>query len=129
MSETPINFRGITEAQLRDSLKNGTPIMVKTAYMGILELGIPVVVTEVGKSGPNITFEGKTNTPDGKEWKCHGYITPDGQEGVMIVPRYTMKTCQVFGNRCSICGTFFPEGDNVCGQGHLIGEGYSVQDR
>ncbi|MFP4515089.1 MAG: hypothetical protein ACLFNO_03755 [Parcubacteria group bacterium] len=34
-------------------------------------------------------------------------------------------TCQPFANRCNICGTYIPEGDNVCEHGHVIGVTYS----
>lgn len=37
----------------------------------------------------------------------------------------TMVTCQVFsGCRCSICGGFFADGDDVCSGSHRIGEQY-----
>ncbi len=38
-------------------------------------------------------------------------------------PVKTVK-CQQFGNRCSICGTFFEE--DVCENGHQIGYSYTV---
>ncbi|MFA5000264.1 MAG: hypothetical protein WC545_02820 [Patescibacteria group bacterium] len=33
--------------------------------------------------------------------------------------------CQAFGNRCTICGSYFGEDEDVCGQGHMIGVKYS----
>lgn len=37
------------------------------------------------------------------------------------------KTCQVFsGCRCTICGGFFADGDDICASGHEIGRKYVV---
>jgi len=38
----------------------------------------------------------------------------------------TMVTCEKFGNRCNICGSYFAELDDICGGGHQIGEQYPV---
>jgi len=36
-----------------------------------------------------------------------------------------MKVCAVFsGNRCTICGSYFADGDSICGCGHEIGASY-----
>lgn len=49
-----------------------------------------------------------------------------GQE----VPAVPMVTCQVFsGCRCSICGRFFGDCDDVCDGGHQIGHQYSMPKR
>lgn len=42
------------------------------------------------------------------------------------IKEQTMFTCEPFGSRCNICGGFFPEGDDICVNGHQIGEHYSV---
>jgi len=37
------------------------------------------------------------------------------------------KICQVFsGCRCTICGGFFADGDDICAGGHEIGKKYAV---
>ena len=37
----------------------------------------------------------------------------------------TMVECGVFSScRCTICGAYFGDGDNVCANGHVIGETY-----
>ncbi|MDI3496083.1 MAG: hypothetical protein PWQ35_104 [Patescibacteria group bacterium] len=33
--------------------------------------------------------------------------------------------CESFGNRCSICGTYFDE-DGVCSFGHELGQTYII---
>jgi hypothetical protein len=36
-----------------------------------------------------------------------------------------MKLCQVFdGCKCSICGGYFTDGENICPQGHEVGKQY-----
>jgi len=41
-----------------------------------------------------------------------------------------MVVCQVFsGCRCTICGGFFADGDDICASGHEIGQQYPVRDR
>lgn len=37
-----------------------------------------------------------------------------------------MVTCQPNGVRCNICGTFIPDGDFMCGNGHEPGKEYPV---
>ncbi|MFH1632095.1 MAG: hypothetical protein ABIA47_03740 [bacterium] len=34
------------------------------------------------------------------------------------------QLCQDHGNRCSICNYMFPDGDDVCQNGHMIGQYY-----
>ncbi|MDD3777922.1 MAG: hypothetical protein PHH52_00880 [Patescibacteria group bacterium] len=36
----------------------------------------------------------------------------------------TEKKCESFGNRCTICGTFFEDG--FCQHGHEMGETYWI---
>jgi len=44
---------------------------------------------------------------------------------VCLVPETTEQTCEVFsGCRCSICGGYFADGDDVCANGHTIGKKY-----
>jgi ribosomal protein L32 len=35
-----------------------------------------------------------------------------------------LTVCKPFACRCSICGAYIPEGDNVCDNGHMIGVEY-----
>ncbi len=37
------------------------------------------------------------------------------------------EVCQTFGNRCTICGSYFDEGDNVCANGHMLGVKYLLK--
>lgn len=32
--------------------------------------------------------------------------------------------CQANGNRCTICGGYFADGDDICASGHEIGQQY-----
>lgn len=42
-------------------------------------------------------------------------------------PKSKTVTCQVFSTcRCNICGGYIEEGDNVCANGHVIGQKYPV---
>lgn len=38
-----------------------------------------------------------------------------------------LKKCTADGTRCSICGGAFPDGDNVCANGHILEEKYPVK--
>ena len=38
------------------------------------------------------------------------------------------QTCEAFGSRCTICGSYFGDGgDDVCSYGHQIGEAYPTR--
>jgi len=44
---------------------------------------------------------------------------------VRAQPGKTFVVCGTFnGNRCTIDGSFFGDGDNVCAQGHIVGQQY-----
>jgi len=40
------------------------------------------------------------------------------------IPTPKPRVCKPFGCRCNICGASIPEGDDVCDNGHMIGEEY-----
>lgn len=39
-------------------------------------------------------------------------------------PEEPAGVCQRNGNRCSLCGAFFGEGEDVCGSGHVVNQRY-----
>jgi len=83
MDDIPIRFIGITKQQLEDSLKNKTPIIITTYYMGDVEVKFPIVVKEITEHKKEVCFYADSTTPDGKEWNCCGYIVVGKDEGVM----------------------------------------------
>ena len=42
-------------------------------------------------------------------------------------PQSDCGTCQLDGNRCSICGGCFEEGDDMCPKGHQVGQTYVLE--
>jgi hypothetical protein len=44
-------------------------------------------------------------------------------EGVLHKPTEKV-VCEADGSKCTICGGFFPDGDNICTSGHQLGEQY-----
>jgi len=58
------------------------------------------------------------------------YYLPEGQlkPEKLVVPQKkeeTMVLCRAFnGCRCTICGGFFGDGDDICASGHEIGQQY-----
>lgn len=79
-NECPIRFANITPQQLKESLKNKTPVIIESAYMGYVPMSIPIMVTELKNYGADVNFKAET-TLKGKIWTCCGYITPSNKEG------------------------------------------------
>lgn len=42
------------------------------------------------------------------------------------IPEKQMILCEAFGNRCTIDGSYFGEGDDICQHGHQIGQKYGA---
>jgi hypothetical protein len=83
MSECPIRFKDVTKAQLEESLKIKSSVIISSYYMGCIAVTVSIKVTEVIDHGENVSFKADCRTPDGKEWEFCGYITPSKNEGVM----------------------------------------------
>jgi len=58
-------------------------------------------------------------------------VSPDGRQVAKddLPPEKTeMVICGVFDScKCTICGRFFPDGDDICAGGHQIGGKYPLR--
>ena len=59
------------------------------------------------------------------------YYPPEKElksEKPVAVRKQTFVTCEVFGgHHCSICSGIFPDGDDICVNGHQIGKQYPTE--
>ena len=102
---------------MKRAIVAGIPAPIQKKYN--IEESIEVFFTPGDPSGQ---FSARDN--DGREISIMG---EDLFGGNVAVTGNLGRLCMQLGSKCSICGGFFSEGDDVCSAGgHVIGETYSV---
>lgn len=62
----------------------------------------------------------------GKEYDVPENVVRNKQRRHDSTPAKREECKKRFANRCSICGAYILEGDNVCDNGHMIGVKYII---
>ncbi|MFA7365258.1 MAG: hypothetical protein WCZ12_02775 [Patescibacteria group bacterium] len=69
--------------------------------------------------------------PNGHYFGQIYYIDPKDLPKIEKVEKKELEKgaviCQAFGSRCNICGSFIPEGDDICNNAHQIGKLYLIK--